>query len=195
MGRVVPVSPSVIILLVVVVSILHRAVIGALGRVRNTNRVSRLVTLPDLLQHEYRIHVVLVLQMGDQILIVLPKTHKKTLLLHPGQLSRLESIPMLFLQCHANIHHPFIVILWRFPVTLLQPTELGIQVPEGYGSSVYHVHLLQDFLQGQVPFLITGLIVLLGFTFQGGEHGLFDLSSGVLLRDVLLYFQPPVGIS
>ena len=83
-GRVVTVTSSVIILLVIVLGVLHRTVTSALRRIRSTSRVSQLIAFPDLFKHKHRIYIVLILQMGDQVFVVFLETGEKTLFLHLG---------------------------------------------------------------------------------------------------------------
>ena len=84
MGRVVTVTLSVIILLVIVVGVLHRTITGVLRRIRSTGWVSQLIAFPDLFKHKDRIYVVLILQMRDQVFVVFLETGEKTLFLHLG---------------------------------------------------------------------------------------------------------------
>ena len=101
---------------------------------------------------------------------------------------------MILFQSHTDVDHLLIIVFWRFLRSLLKPTKLGIEIPEGYRCSLYHVHLFKDLFGCQVTFLFTGLVVSLSFDFQGGEHHIFNFLSGILLCYEFLYFPSPNGI-
>ena len=84
MGCIVSVTPSVIILLVIVVGVFRRTITSALRGIKSTSPVLRLIAFPDLLKLKDWIYIVLILQMGDQIFVVFLETGKKTLLFHLG---------------------------------------------------------------------------------------------------------------
>ena len=77
MGCIVSITPSIIILLVIVVGVFRRTITSALRGIRSTSRVSWLIAFPDLLKHKDCIYIILILQMGDQILVIFPETGKK----------------------------------------------------------------------------------------------------------------------
>ena len=132
--------------------------------------------------------------MGDQIFVVFPETGKKHCFFiwanSPGWNWSLWYSFSATLISTLSICNSLLVI----PGHPASVAKLGIQVPERYGSSVYHFHLLQDFLQRQVSLLITGLVIPLSLAFQGSKHRLLNLRPRVLLRDVFLYLQSPIGV-